>query len=115
MPCAWPRPTGAWRVRSSVLCLVFGWPEQGDDLERARCQRPAGTHKDPSMWKQLWKTWTIDKPAAFGVLLWDVLVVRFAAFLDRLTVRRVIAFIPVLILGLAYAHSIPIPPELMLV
>jgi hypothetical protein len=67
------------------------------------------------MWKQLWKTWTIDKPAAFGDLLWDVFVVQFAAFLDRLTVRRIIAFIPVLILGLAYAHSIPIPPELMLV
>src|SRR5450755_4872696 len=67
------------------------------------------------MWKQLWTTWTVDKPAAFGELLWDVLVVQFAAFLDRLTVRRMIAFIPVLILVLAYAHSIPIPPELMLV
>jgi hypothetical protein len=66
------------------------------------------------MWKQLWKTWTVDKPAAFGDLLWDVLVVQFAAFLDRLTLRQVIGFIPVLILGLAYAHSIPIPPELML-
>jgi hypothetical protein len=71
--------------------------------------------QDPSMWKQLWKVWTIDKSAAFGDLLWDVLVVQFAAFLDRLTVRRVIAFIPVLVLVLAYAHSIPIPPELMLV
>ena len=67
------------------------------------------------MWKQLWRTWTVDKPAAFGDLLWDVFVVQFAAFLDRLTLRRVIAFIPVLILVLAYAHSIPIPPELMLV
>jgi hypothetical protein len=67
------------------------------------------------MWKQLWTTWTVDKPAAFGDLLWDVFVVQFAAFLDRLTVRRMIAFIPVLILVLAYAHSIPIPPELMLV
>jgi hypothetical protein len=67
------------------------------------------------MWKQLWTTWTVDKPAAFGDLLWDVLVVQFAAFLDRLTLRQVIAFIPVLILGFAYAHSIPIPPELMLV
>jgi hypothetical protein len=67
------------------------------------------------MWKQLWKIWTIDKPAAFGELLWDVLVVQFAALLDRLTVRRVIAFIPVLILVVAYAHRIPIPPELMLV
>lgn len=67
------------------------------------------------MWKQLWKTWTVDKPAAFGEWLWEVFVVRLAAFLDRLTLRQVIAFIPVLILILAYAHSIPIPPELMLV
>ena len=67
------------------------------------------------MWKKLWQTWTIDKPAAFGDLLWDALVVRLAAFLDRLTVRQVIASIPVFILVLAYAHRIPIPPELMLV
>jgi hypothetical protein len=67
------------------------------------------------MWKQLWKMWTVDKPAAFGDLLWDVFVVQFAAFLDRLTLRRMIAFIPVLILVLAYAHRIPLPPELMLV
>ena len=67
------------------------------------------------MWKRLWRKWTIDKPAAFGDLLREVLVVQFAAWLDRLTVRRVIAFIPVLILILAYLHRIPIPPELMLV
>jgi hypothetical protein len=67
------------------------------------------------MWKRAWKKWTLDKPAAFGDWLWDVFVVQLAAFLDRLTLRRVIAFIPVLILILAYAHRIPIPPELMLV
>jgi hypothetical protein len=66
------------------------------------------------MWRQLWKKWTVDKPAAFSDLLWDVLVVQFAACLSRLTLRRVIAVIPVLILVLAYAHSIPLPPELML-
>ena len=65
--------------------------------------------------KQLWKTWTVDRPAAFGDLLWDVFVVQLAAWLDRLTLRRIIAFIPVVILGLAYYHNIPIPPELMLV
>ena len=66
------------------------------------------------MWKQLWKRWTIEKPAAFGDWMWEVFVVQLAAFLDRITLRDVIAFIPVLILILAYAHSIPIPPELML-
>ena len=67
------------------------------------------------MWKQLWKKWTIDKPAAFGDWLYQILVVELAALLDRLTLRQVIAFIPVVILVVAYAHSIPLPPELMLV
>ena len=64
--------------------------------------------------KAFWRKWTIDKPAAFGDLLWDVLVVQFAALLDRLTVRDIIAFIPVVILVWAYTHHIPLPPELML-
>jgi hypothetical protein len=67
------------------------------------------------MWKAFWKKWTIDKPAAFGDRLWDVLVVQLAAALDRLTLRQIIAFIPVVILIFAYYHRIPIPPELMLV
>jgi hypothetical protein len=66
------------------------------------------------MWKALWKKWTIDKPAILGEWLWDVFVVQLAAFLDRLTLRQIIAFIPVIILILAYYHRIPIPPELML-
>ncbi len=67
------------------------------------------------MWKRLWREWTIDKPAAFGDWLHQMLVVELAALLDRLTLRQVIAFIPVVILVIAYAHSIPLPPELMLV
>ena len=67
------------------------------------------------MWAQLWRKWTVDKPAAFGDLLWEVIVVQFAAWLDGLTLRRIIAFIPVAIIVLAYLHRIPIPPELMLV
>src|SRR5437588_9536501 len=67
------------------------------------------------MWKQRWKKWTIDKPALFGDWLWDVFVVQLAAWLDRLTLRQIIAFIPVVILVAAYYHRIPIPPELMLV
>jgi hypothetical protein len=50
-----------------------------------------------------------------GDWLWDVLVVQFAAFLDRLTLRRIVTLLPVLILIFAYYHRIPIPPELMLV
>ncbi|MCP4615525.1 MAG: hypothetical protein GY844_03710 [Bradyrhizobium sp.] len=66
------------------------------------------------MWKQLWRKWTIDKPAAFGDLLWEVLVVQFAAWLDGLTIRRVIALIPVVILVVAYFHHVPIHPGVML-
>lgn len=67
------------------------------------------------MWKALWRKWTIDKPAELGDWLWDVFVVQLAAFLDRLTIRQIIAFIPVVILIGAYYHRIPIPPELLLV
>src|SRR5215467_1616084 len=67
------------------------------------------------MWNELWKKWTIDKPAGFGDWLWDVFVVRLAALLSRLTFRQIVALIPAVILIMAYAHSIPIPPELMLV
>ncbi|WP_311972752.1 hypothetical protein [Bradyrhizobium agreste] len=44
-----------------------------------------------------------------------MLVVQLAEQLDRLTVRKVIAVVPVAIIVLAYYHRIPIPPELMLV
>ncbi|WP_050426570.1 hypothetical protein [Bradyrhizobium tropiciagri] len=67
------------------------------------------------LWQQLWQTWTIDKPAALGDWLWQVLVVELAALLDRLTLRKLIALIPVVILIVAYLHRIPLPPELMLV
>ncbi|OKO77313.1 hypothetical protein [Bradyrhizobium sp. NAS96.2] len=67
------------------------------------------------LWQRLWQTWTIDKPAAFGDWLWLVLVVELAALLDRLTLRKLIALIPVVILIVAYLHRIPLPPELMLV
>ena len=67
------------------------------------------------MKRGLWHRWTVDKPAALGDWLWDIFVVQFAAWLGRLTLRKIIAFIPVVILVLAYMHRIPIPPELMLV
>jgi hypothetical protein len=68
-----------------------------------------------ALWKTFWKTWTIDRPAAFGDLLWEVLVVQFAALLDRLTVRKVIALVPIVVIAVAYHHGVPLPPELMLV
>src|SRR5262249_30356998 len=77
-----------------------------------------GTTSMTSMWQQLkalWQTLTIDKPAKLGDWLWDVFVVQFSAWLDRLTLRRVIAVIPFVIVLLAYGHNIPLPPELMLI
>jgi hypothetical protein len=74
------------------------------------------TEIDP-MWRRLmalWQTWTLDKPAKLGDWMWDAFVVQLAAFLDRLTLRRVIAVIPFVIVLLAYGHNIPLPPELML-
>ena len=69
-----------------------------------------------TVWKALWKKWTIDKPAMFGDFLWEVFVVQLSAALhDRLTWKRIFAFISLGILILAYYHRIPIPPELMLV
>jgi hypothetical protein len=65
------------------------------------------------MWKALWQTWTIDKPAMLGDWLWDVFVVQFAAFLDRLTLRQIAVYIPLVILFLAYAHDIPVSPALI--
>lgn len=67
------------------------------------------------MLKALWKKWTLDKPAAFGDLFWDVFVVQFAAFLDRFTIRKVIALtVPIVFLAVAYHHGIALPPELVL-
>lgn len=65
--------------------------------------------------KRWWRRWTYEVPLAIGDALWEVLIVQLAALLDRLTVRKVIALIPVAIIVLAYYHRIPIPPELMLV
>jgi hypothetical protein len=62
-----------------------------------------------------WRKWSYEVPLFISDALWDVLVVQLAAWLDQLTLRRIIALIPLVILVLAYAHSIPIPPELMLV
>ncbi|WFU52462.1 hypothetical protein QA639_22420 [Bradyrhizobium pachyrhizi] len=66
------------------------------------------------MWQRLWQTWTIDKPAVLGDWLWQILVVELAALLDRLTLRKLIALIPVAIVIGAYWHRIPLPPELLM-
>jgi hypothetical protein len=45
---------------------------------------------------------------AFGDALWEVLVVQFADFLSRLTIRRVLEFVAIAILVMAFAQTAPI-------
>src|SRR5215471_1834730 len=65
------------------------------------------------MQKNWWWRWTVERPAAFGDWLWLVLVVQLADFLNRLTLRKVIAFIPLVILIVAFAHNVPLPPQVL--
>ena len=58
--------------------------------------------------KNLWQKWSYEIPLAIGDTLWDVLVVQFAAFLDRLTIRKVIEFVAIAILVMAFAQTLPI-------
>ena len=58
--------------------------------------------------KNWWRKWSYEIPLAFGDALWEVLVVQFADFLSRLTVRRVLEFIAIAILVMAFAQTAPI-------
>ena len=55
-----------------------------------------------------WRTWSHEIPLAISDALWDVLVVQFAAFLDRLTLRRVLEFVAIAVLVMAFAQTLPI-------
>jgi hypothetical protein len=44
----------------------------------------------------------------FGDALWEVLVVQFAGFLSRLTIRRVLEFFVIAMLAMAFAQTFPI-------
>ena len=66
------------------------------------------------MKKNWWWRWTVERPAAFGDWLWLVLVVLPADFLDRLTFRKAVALLlPLAILTIAFAHNVPLPPEVL--
>jgi len=45
---------------------------------------------------------------AIGDALWEVLVVQFSAFLDRLTLRKAIEFVVIAVLVMAFAQTLPI-------
>src|SRR5664280_2095768 len=55
-----------------------------------------------------WRKWSYEIPLAFGDALWEVLVVQFAAFLSRLTLRRVLEFVVIAMLAMAFAQTFPI-------
>jgi hypothetical protein len=58
--------------------------------------------------KNWWRKWSYEIPLAFGDALWEVLVVQFADFLSRLTLRRVLEFIAIAVLAIAFAQTFPI-------
>lgn len=58
--------------------------------------------------KNWWRKWSYEIPLMIGDALWEVLVVQFAAFLDRLTLRKVIEFVLIAMLVMAFAQTLPI-------
>jgi hypothetical protein len=58
--------------------------------------------------KNWWSKWTYEVPLRVGDVLWDILVVQFAAFLDRLTIRKVIEFVVIAVLVMAFIQTLPI-------
>jgi len=58
--------------------------------------------------KNWWRKWSYEIPLAFGDALWAVLVVQFADFLSRLTIRRVLEFLIIAMLAMAFAQTFPI-------
>ena len=58
--------------------------------------------------KNWWRKWSYEIPLVLGEALWEVLVVQFADFLSRLTLRRVLEFFAIVILALAFAQTFPI-------
>ena len=55
-----------------------------------------------------WRKWTYEMPLAFSDALWQVCVVQFADFLDRLTIRKVLEFFVIAMLAMAFAQTFPI-------
>src|ERR1700710_2140707 len=57
--------------------------------------------------KKLWQKWSYEIPLATGDALWEVLVVQFTAFLDRLTIRKVVEFVAIALLVMAFIQTLP--------
>jgi hypothetical protein len=57
--------------------------------------------------KKFWQKWSYEIPLAIGDALWEVLVVQFADFLDRLTFRKVVEFVAIAFLVMAFIQTLP--------
>ena len=55
-----------------------------------------------------WRKWPYEIPLAFSDALWDVCVVQFADFLDRLTLRKAIELVLIFIIALAFIQTLPL-------
>jgi hypothetical protein len=78
------------KIMPKQKSVVHGWSGGGDHV------------------KNWWRKWSCEIPLAIGDALWAVLVVQFADFLSRLTIRRVLEFIAIAILVMAFAQTAPI-------
>jgi hypothetical protein len=58
--------------------------------------------------KNWWRKWTYEIPLAFSDALWEVCVVQFADFLDRLTLRKAIELVLIFIIALAFIQTLPL-------
>jgi hypothetical protein len=63
--------------------------------------------------KNWWRKWSYEIPLTFGDALWELLVVQFADFLSRLTIRRVLEFVAIAILVMAFIQTAPIDLALL--
>src|ERR1700760_1274298 len=58
--------------------------------------------------KSWWRKWSYGVPLFLGDALWEVLVVQFADFLDRVTFRRAIELVVIAVLVVAFLQSLPL-------
>src|SRR5207237_10020580 len=72
----------------------------------------AGRQMEPRV-KNWWRKWTHEVPLAISDGLWEVCVVQFADVLSRLTLRRVVEFVAIAILVIAFVQTLPVDLALL--
>jgi hypothetical protein len=64
--------------------------------------------EEARMRRDWWYRWTVERPAAFGDWLWQTLVVKPADLLNLLTLRKILTFLPIALLAVAFAQTLPL-------